>query len=125
MTPDSKPSGQPGILTLELADKAALYSAYMPFINNGGLFIPVEGKNAHPYSLGDEVFLLLHLNVGEQSERIPIAGKVVWLTPPGAQGQRKQGIGIQFSNQDGGSTQQKIESILAGSLNSDRPTQTL
>lgn len=115
---------QPGIVTLNIADKAALYRAYMPFVSNGGLFIPAgpRDENAN-HQLGDEVFLLLHLV--EQGERLPVAGKVVWVTPPGAQAQRVPGIGIQFSAQDAGATQQRIETLLAGSINSDRPTHTL
>jgi len=66
------------ILTLTIKDKNALYAAYMPFISNGGLFIPTSRK----YQLGDEVFMLLTLM--EDQERIPVAGKVVWITPVGA-----------------------------------------
>lgn len=29
-----------GILSLALKDKAALYSAYMPFVKSGGIFVP-------------------------------------------------------------------------------------
>ena len=31
-----------GILSLTIKDKAVLYAAYMPFIKNGGLFIPTN-----------------------------------------------------------------------------------
>ncbi|MDP7419588.1 MAG: pilus assembly protein PilZ, partial [Gammaproteobacteria bacterium] len=48
---------KPGLLTLTIKDKSALYLAYMPFVANGGLFIPT----ASSYSLGDEVFMLLNL----------------------------------------------------------------
>lgn len=116
----SRPGGaQPGILTLNIKDKAALYVSYMPFIKNGGLFIPTTRDT----SLGDEVFLLLTLM--DSSERLPVAGKVVWVTPRGAQGKRQQGIGVQFSSQDGGTTQKKIEALLAGALGADRPTHTM
>jgi type IV pilus assembly protein PilZ len=108
----------PGILTLNIKDKSALYVAYMPFVKNGGLFIPTNKS----YKLGDEVFLLLALMDGE---RLPVAGKVIWITPQGAQGKRVQGIGIQFNAQDDGQTQKKIEAILAGSLGSDRVTHTM
>jgi type IV pilus assembly protein PilZ len=115
-----RPGGiQPGILTLNIKDKSALYVAYMPFIKNGGLFIPTNKE----YRLGDEVFILLTLM--DNAERLPVAGKVVWVTPRAAQGKRVQGIGVQFSVQDNGATQQKIESLLAGSLNADRPTHTM
>ncbi len=57
-----------GILSLTIKDKSVLYAAYMPFIRNGGLFIPTN-KN---YKLGDEVFMLL--NLMEEPEKIPVAG---------------------------------------------------
>lgn len=31
-----------GILSLTIKDKSVLYAAYMPFIRNGGLFIPTN-----------------------------------------------------------------------------------
>lgn len=107
-----------GILTLTIKDKAVLYAAYMPFIKHGGLFIPTT-KN---YQLGDEVFLLL--NLMEEPEKIPVAGKVVWVTPRGAQGNRAAGIGVQF-NADDETAKNKIETYLAGALSSDRPTHTM
>lgn len=108
-----------GILSLAIKDKGSLYAAYMPFLKNGGLFIPT----AKPYKLGDEVFMLLTLM--EDKERLPVAGKVVWITPQGAQGNRTPGIGVQFSEQDNGQTRNKIEGLLAGALKADRPTHTM
>ncbi len=90
----------------------------MPFVQNGGLFIPT-GKS---YKLGDEVFMLL--NLMDEPEKIPVAGKVVWVTPKGAQGNRAAGIGVQFSDQDNTAVN-KIETYLAGSLESERPTHTM
>lgn len=107
-----------GILSLTIRDKAVLYAAYMPFIQNGGLFIPTNKS----YTLGDEVFMLL--NLMDEPEKIPVAGKVVWITPKGAQGNRAAGIGVQFSGEDD-SAAKKIETYLAGSLDSDRPTHTM
>lgn len=118
-TPPRPGGAQPGILTLNIKDKSALFAAYMPFIKNGGLFIPTSKE----YRLGDEVFILLSLL--DSTERLPVAGKVVWVTPRAAQNKRLQGIGVQFSPQDGGATQQKIETQLAGAGGFDRPTQTL
>ena len=108
-----------GIVNLTIKDKRALYAAYMHFVRNGGLFIPTIKK----YQLGDEVFMLLTLM--EEAERIPVAGKVVWITPPGAEGNRTAGIGVQFSDQDGGAAQKKIETYLAGALESDQATHTM
>lgn len=108
-----------GILSLTIKDKAALYAAYMPFISNGGLFIPTN-KN---YGLGEEVFMLLTLM--DSTERLPVAGKIIWVTPAGAQGNKAAGIGVQFGLQDNGQTRTKIETYLAGALKSDRTTHTM
>lgn len=108
-----------GILSLTIKDKGALYAAYMPFIKNGGLFIPTTKG----YQLGEELFMLLTLM--DESEKIPVAGKVVWVTPRGAQGNRAAGIGVQFSDQDGGAARNKIETYLAGALQAERPTHTM
>lgn len=110
--------GKSGIMSLTIKDKAVLYAAYMPFVKNGGLFIPTP----KPYKLGEEVFVLLSLM--EESDKIPVAGKVVWVTPRGAGGNRAAGIGIQFNDQDD-TARRKIETYLAGALQSDRPTHTM
>jgi type IV pilus assembly protein PilZ len=113
-----QPGGKHGILSISIKDIAVLYSAYMPFIENGGLFIP----SRKPYELGDELFILLGLM--EESERIPLACTVVWLTPQGAQGGRAQGIGVKFNDKDN-PAKAKIEKYLTGMLNSDRLSHTL
>ena len=64
------------------------------------------------------------LNLMEEPEKIPVAGKVIWVTPKGAQGNRAAGIGVQFSDQDN-TARSKIETYLAGALQSDRPTHTM
>lgn len=114
-----RPGGaQPGILNFMVKDKLSLQQAYMPFIKNGGLFV----QTSKEFHLGDEVFILLTLP--DSHERLPVAGKVVWITPRGAQGKRAQGIGVQFSAQDGGETQKKIEVQIAGAA-TDQMTHTL
>ena len=112
-------ANKPGLLTLTIKDKSALYLAYMPFVRNGGLFIPTNSN----YRLGDEVFMLLNL-MGED-EKLPVAGRVIWVTPKGAQGNKTAGIGVQFSDLDKGATRSRIETLLAGVLKSDRPTHTM
>ncbi|MGN0921267.1 MAG: PilZ domain-containing protein [Cellvibrio sp.] len=107
-----------GILSLTIKDKAVLYAAYMPFVSNGGLFIPTSKS----YKLGDEVFMLLSLM--DEVEKIPVAGKVVWITPKGAQGNKAAGIGVQFTDANNVASG-KIETYLAGMLSSDKPTHTM
>ena len=115
----SAPGGRQGILNLAIKDKGALYAAFMPFVKNGGLFIPTPKE----YKLGDEVFMLLTLM--DDATKLPVAGKVVWVTPSGAQGNKTAGIGVQFSEQDNGQTSRKIEGFLGGALKADRPTHTM
>jgi type IV pilus assembly protein PilZ len=109
-----------GILSLAIKDKAALYNAYMPFIKGGGIFVPTPKR----YALGDEVFILLSLM--EEKDRLPVAGKVVWITPAGAQGNRAAGIGVQFADTaEAEQVKGKIETMLAGTLEADKPTHTM
>lgn len=113
------PGHKQGILNLSIKDKEILYKAYMPFIENGGLFIPTTKE----YQIGDDVFMLL--NLMDDHERIPAAGKIIWVTPIGAEGNHTAGIGVQFSPQDNGTTRNKIELHIAELLNSGKPTHTM
>ena len=113
------PMARPGVLSLTIKDKNALYAAYMPYVKGGGIFVPSN----RPYKLGEEVFMLLSLM--DSKEKIPVAGHVVWVTPRGAQGSRTAGIGIQFNEKDSGLARNKIEALLGGALNSDRSTHTM
>jgi len=112
-------AAKPGILSLTIRDKSALYASYMAFVKNGGLFIPTTKT----YHIGDEVFMLL--NLMDEKEKMPIAGQIVWITPKGAQGNRTAGIGVQFSGLDKGQTKNKIENYLAAALKSERQTHTM
>ena len=110
---------RPGVISLAIKEKAALYAAYMPYIKGGGLFVPTTKA----YRIGDEVFLLLTLL--EEPEKHKVVGQVVWITLAG-QPNRPQGIGIQFSEKDGGiAIRNKIEGFIGGALKSARPTHTL
>lgn len=114
------PVARPGVLSLNINSKSALYAAYMPFLVNGGIFVPTPKR----YALGDEVFMLLQLM--DDPTRHPVAGTVVWVTPHGAQGGKTQGVGVHFSADEAGkAVKHRIEQILAGHLGSSRPTHTL
>ena len=111
---------RPGVLSLNIREKAALYAAYMPFLKGGGIFIPTNRQ----YQLGEEVFMLLSLM--DDPQRIAVQGKVVWITPEGVQGNRTQGIGVRFTNDEtGASARAQIEKILGEMLASQRPTHTM
>ena len=118
-----KPStgaARPSMLSLNIKEKSALYAAFMPHLKNGGLFIPTT----RAYRLGDQVYMLLSLM--DDPAKLPVAGTVAWVTPQGAQGNKQQGIGVQFSaDESGQSARRKIENMLGNSLGSSRPTHTL
>ena len=114
------PGMRSGVLSLNIRERTALYAAYIPWIEGGGIFIPTT----RTYKLTDEVFMLLTLM--DDPNRIAVQGKVVWITPAGIQGARAQGIGVQFTHDEtGASARATIEKILAESLASNRPTHTM
>ncbi|MDY7547833.1 PilZ domain-containing protein [Glaciimonas sp. Gout2] len=111
---------RPSVLSLAIKEKSALYAAYMPFLTFGGVFVPTN--KAHV--IGDEIYLILTLM--EDPAKYPIAGKVAWITPSGANNNRAQGIGVHFPDDDGGHRlRTRIEEILGSALSSSRPTHTL
>ncbi|WP_210395269.1 PilZ domain-containing protein [Motiliproteus sediminis] len=112
------PRASHGILSLTIKSKDELYRSFMPYVKNGGLFVPTQ----RDYHLGEEVFMLLDLM--EEPDKIPISGKVIWVTPRGAQGGKKAGIGIQLSADDT-TVVTKIETYLAGALGTGRLTHTM
>jgi len=96
-----------------------LYAAYMPYVKGGGLFIPTN----KPFKIGEEVFMLLSLI--DDPMKLKVVGHVVWVTPA-AQAGRPQGVGVQFSEKDGGlEARNKIENLLGSALKSSRATHTM
>ena len=118
MKEENQPDRQQGMLSLSIRNAAILYDYFMPFIKNGGLFIPTQ----RAYRLGDEVFVLLHLM--DEPERIPVVGKVVLITPKQSENQRPQGVGIQFDDKEGPNLRARIESYLVDFKDSTQPTHT-
>ena len=118
--PSTVAINRPTVLSLAIKEKAALYAAYMPFLKNGGMFVPTQ----KPYKIGDEIYLLLSLM--DDPNKYAIAGKVVWITPVGAANNKTQGIGVHFPEDESGTrTRLRIEEILGAALRSSRATHTL
>lgn len=118
---DNKTIGnlKPGVLSLAIKEKVALYAAYMPFLAGGGLFIPTNKS----FKMGEEVFMLLSLL--DEPVKLKVVGHVVWIAPT-TQGNKPQGIGVQFSEKNGGQeARNKIEALLGNVLRSSRPTHTM
>ncbi len=111
---------RPTVLSLAIKEKAALYAAYMPFLKHGGMFVPTQ----KPYKIGDEIYLILSLM--DDPNKYPIAGKVAWITPAGANNNRAQGIGVHFPDDESGQrARQRIEEFLGAAMRSARATHTI
>jgi len=107
-------------MQLAIKEKAALYAAYIPLFAEGGIFVPTQ----RDYRLGDDVYVLLTLP--DDPQRYPVAGRVAWVTPERASGNRTQGVGIKFpKDEKSAQLKAKIEQILGTALSSEKPTQTI
>lgn len=112
-------AGRPVVLSLAIREKAALYAAYMPYLKNGGIFVPTN----RPYKLGDEVYLIVSLM--DDPTKYAVAGRVVWISPPGGTA-RTPGIGVHFpADETGVAVRRSIEDHLGAAMKSGRPTHTI
>ena len=116
MTAVNPSTPRPSVIQLAIKEKAALYAAYIPLFEDGGIFIPTTRE----YRLGDDVYVLLTLP--DDPQRYPVAGKVAWVTPARATGNRTQGVGIRFpSDEKSRLLKLKIEEVLGSHLASEPP----
>lgn len=104
-------------LNLVLADKPALQAHYLPFLKQGGLFIPTHCA----FRPNEPVTFYLQLLT---AEAILVTGTLAWRTPSDAQNQKIAGVGVEFSEADVG-LKNKIEALLAELPNNDKPSYTL
>lgn len=111
-------TAKPKVMTVAISDEKALYLSYMPFLANGGIFVPTDAT----YTVGDPVFLILKLPDNDQQA---VPGTVAWITPVGAQSGRTAGVGIHFNSPDGEPIRKRIEALLTGTSNSDRATYSM
>jgi type IV pilus assembly protein PilZ len=111
---------RPGVFTLVIRSKASLYAAWIPLLKGGGIFVP----SSRGHTLGEEVLILLTLL--DDPNKIPLQGSVAWINPVHTTGNRPQGIGVQLQDSEvGRELKKKVEGLLAGALQSSRPTHTL
>jgi len=110
-----------GGIPLKIKDKELLYRSYMPYLKYGGLFIPTKKA----FQMGQEIFIMLDLM--NEIDKLPVVGKVVWITPEDTEHEAPQGIGIHFNSPaDGGSAviKAKIENHIAD-FDKTTPTSTM
>jgi type IV pilus assembly protein PilZ len=113
-------ASRPGVFTLVIRSKSALYAAWIPLLKHGGIFLPSNRSHA----LGEEVLILLTLL--DDPNKIPLQGNVAWINPAHSAGNRPQGIGVQLHvSEVVRDLRKKVEGLLAGALQSSRPTHTI
>lgn len=105
-------------LYVEFSTERELYLSYMPFLQEGGLFI----RSSQSLPLGTEVELEILLP--DSLEQSLVKGVVCWLTPVGAQSGTPPGIGVSFID-DPDKMRYQIEKAIASHLNSSEPTLTM
>jgi type IV pilus assembly protein PilZ len=99
--------------------EALLYSAYMPFLKGGGLFL----RTKNIYTLGTKVKLSVTLL--DEHDPYIVEGSVAWITPQGAQNNKPPGIGIQLLGENSRLLSNKIETYLAGMLKLSQVNDTI
>lgn len=93
-------------LSFIITKPSELNASLIPFIKNGGLFIPTN-KN---YSLGDHV--IVELRLPDKNDPITIPGRVVWINPKNALHHTMPGIGVQFVGADAKNTKHLLEGMV-------------
>jgi Tfp pilus assembly protein PilZ len=112
------------LLPFNIRERAALYASYMSFVKGGGMFVPTKKH----FKMGEKIMLLMNISIPTHGieEKLPVKGKVIWITPDNLQPGRVHGIGVQFNDDDvGRKAQIKIENALGRHLASTRATHTL
>jgi type IV pilus assembly protein PilZ len=110
--------GKGGVLALEIKDEAELYEHYMSFVQGGAIFVPT--KKAH--ELGDDIFFLLSIYL--RPDPIPMTGQVVWVMHKGSGSSNKEGVGVQFTDEQA-ELKIQIEQALTVMVSSHHPTLTI
>lgn len=96
------------IITLSYVIKETLELnlSYMPFVRDGGLFVPTS----QVIPLGTPV--MVDLQVPGKKDSMKIEGKVVWVTPKNALHHVLTGVGIQFVGKNTSKVRAEIEAML-------------
>jgi type IV pilus assembly protein PilZ len=107
------------LLPSAFPDEHSLLMSYMPFINDGGLFV----HTTLAYELGQLV--TLSITFLSATEVHLVEGRVVWITPRGSQGNKPAGVGVQFTGDNKRQICNLIETHLTGKLKSTQATDTM
>lgn len=101
---------EPQRLALTLSDRQEVHNHYLPMILGGGIFVPTSTD------LDFNADVLVHVDLLSEKQKATIPGKVVWITPAGAQRGLMKGVGVRFTGEHQPRIQQYFESLIAERL---------
>lgn len=93
-------------LSFIITNPLELNASLIPFLKNGGLFIPTNRN----YSLGDHV--VIELRLPDKNDPLVISGKVIWINPKNALHHAMPGIGLEFTGTDANTTKLMLEKLI-------------
>ena len=94
MSEGHRTQSKKNIFRLNIRDTHTLEKIYMPYIKNGGLFVPGDADAA----IGDQVFLMITLF--DHASKMAIDATIIWITPKHTQENKVQGFGVRFNDND-------------------------
>ncbi len=97
---------QNATLSYVIKEALEINLSYMPFVRDGGLFIPTS----QVFPLGTP--MIVDLQLPGKKDSMKIEGKVVWVTPKNALHHVLAGVGIQFVGANAAKVRAEIESML-------------
>ena len=93
-------------LTYIIKETLEINLSYMPFVRDGGLFVPTQQS----YPLG--TLVTVDLQLPGKKDVMKIEGKVVWITPKNALHHVLAGVGVQFVGANNKTVRADIEAML-------------
>ena len=118
-SPDAVDKSEPPLIPLRFKSLDQLYYSYMPWFKNGGLFIPTSKR----FPMGQEIKMLIRLP--ESKENFSATGVVAWVSPLNSTGHKKQGVGVEFTDDGGMALRYRLDGLLEEKIKEGAPTYTL
>lgn len=98
------------VLKYLINDPVELNLSYMPFLVDGGIFVPTNES----FSLGTKISV--ELSLPGRNDSLKIEGRIAWITPANALYQVIPGVGVQFIGSEASNIRAQIEAGLDKSM---------
>lgn len=104
-------------LTYQFPDIKSLRKAYMPFVHDGGIFIPTEEQ----FHLGE--FINLTVTLPNTEESFTFLGEIIWITPKTST--RIPGVGVQCNDEKGEAFNAVVQNLLGDIFDDEGESDTM